>query len=162
MLCKQDSTCAKSALCRCPHPRPRSDFRAQYLFHRSNFDTGSLSGFVIAFLKWRDRNTESGIKACTWLREISSCSCLTVLPSPAWLLLNKMCIPLFRALYICQRHHFHPAGRRRTKVWLVDRCKCEWCVPIYKGGDGETFPRSDAVFSSVCIAAYVHYSTNHL
>ena len=33
----------------------------------------------------------SGIKACTWLREISSCSCLTVLPGPAWVLLNKIC-----------------------------------------------------------------------
>ena len=28
-------------------------------------------------------------KACMWLREISSCSCLTDLPGPAWLLLNK-------------------------------------------------------------------------
>ena len=26
---------------------------------------------------------------CTWLREISSCSCLTVLPGPAWVLLSK-------------------------------------------------------------------------
>ena len=30
---------------------------------------------------------------------MSSCSCLTVLPGPAWLLLNKLCKPLFRALY---------------------------------------------------------------
>ena len=36
---------------------------------------------------------------CTWLGEISSCSCLTVLPGPAWLLLNKICIPSLRALY---------------------------------------------------------------
>ena len=33
---------------------------------------------------------EIGQKACTWLREISSCSCSTVLPRPAWLLLNKI------------------------------------------------------------------------
>ena len=33
------------------------------------------------------------------MREISSCSCLTVLPGPVWLLLNKIYIPLFRALY---------------------------------------------------------------
>ena len=46
-----------------------------------------------------DSCTELGIKACTWLREISSCSCLTVVPGPVWLLLNKICIPLFRALY---------------------------------------------------------------
>ena len=48
-------------------------------------------------------NTEPGIKACMWLREISSCSCLTVLPERAWLLLNKICIPLFRALYNMSR-----------------------------------------------------------
>ena len=44
--------------------------------------------------------TEPGIKACTWLREISSCYCLIILPGPACLLLNKICIPLFRALYV--------------------------------------------------------------
>ena len=27
---------------------------------------------------------------CTWLGEISSCSCFTVLPGPAWVLLNKI------------------------------------------------------------------------
>ena len=27
----------------------------------------------------------------TWLREISSCSCLTFLPGPAWVLLSKIC-----------------------------------------------------------------------
>ena len=43
--------------------------------------------------------TEAGIKACTWLREMSSCSCLTVLPGPAWLLLNKICTPFSRSLY---------------------------------------------------------------
>ena len=31
------------------------------------------------------------------MQETSSCSCLTVVPGPAWLLLNKICIPLFRA-----------------------------------------------------------------
>ena len=40
------------------------------------------------------------IKVCTWLREISSCSCLTVLPGPAWVLLSKTCKPLFAPLYI--------------------------------------------------------------
>ena len=28
-----------------------------------------------------------------------ACSCLTVLPGPAWLLLNKICIPFSRSLY---------------------------------------------------------------
>ena len=39
--------------------------------------------------------TKPGIKVYMWLREFSSCSCLTVLPGPAWLLLNKIFIPLF-------------------------------------------------------------------
>ena len=52
--------------------------------------------------------TGPGIKACTWLREISSCSCLTVLPGPAWLLLNK--ISDFKSAYLysgpCMSHQF--------------------------------------------------------
>ena len=43
--------------------------------------------------------TEGVIKVCTWLREISSCSCLTVLPGPAWVLLIKTCSPLLTPLY---------------------------------------------------------------
>ena len=37
-------------------------------------------------------------KGFTWLREISACSCLTVLPGPAWVLLGKTCKPLFTPL----------------------------------------------------------------
>ena len=40
------------------------------------------------------------MKVCTWLRQISSCSCLTVLPGPAWVLLSKTYKPLFTPLYI--------------------------------------------------------------
>ena len=36
----------------------------------------------------------------TWLREVSSCSCLTYLPGPAWVLLSKICKDFFSALYI--------------------------------------------------------------
>ena len=56
--------------------------------------------FWIVRAVWSGLHTEPGIKACTWLREISSCSCLTIMPGPAWLLLNKICVPLFWALYI--------------------------------------------------------------
>ena len=35
--------------------------------------------------------TEMKFNLCTWFGEISSCSCLTVLPGPAWVLLNKIC-----------------------------------------------------------------------
>ena len=33
------------------------------------------------------------------MREISSCSCLTFLPGPAWVLLSKICKGFFSALY---------------------------------------------------------------
>ena len=47
-------------------------------------------------IQWRSiQSKEGAIKVCTWLREISSCSCLTVLPGPAWVLLSKTCKPLF-------------------------------------------------------------------
>ena len=36
-------------------------------------------------------HTEMRFNLCTWLGEISSCSCLTVLPGPAWVLPNKIC-----------------------------------------------------------------------
>ena len=42
--------------------------------------------------------TERQIKVCTWLREISSSSCLTVLPGPAWVLCSKTCKPFFAPL----------------------------------------------------------------
>ena len=35
----------------------------------------------------------------TWLRDISSWSCLTFLPGPAWVLLSKICKYFFSALY---------------------------------------------------------------
>ena len=47
-------------------------------------------------------NTGIGQKACTWLREIYSCSCLTLLPGPAWVLLNNICMPFSRSLYTWQ------------------------------------------------------------
>ena len=37
--------------------------------------------------------TEAPEKACTWLGEMSSCSCLTSLPDPAWVLLRKIYKP---------------------------------------------------------------------
>ena len=43
--------------------------------------------------------TEPRMSLGTWLREISSCSCLTFLPGPAWVLLSKICKDFFSALY---------------------------------------------------------------
>ena len=43
------------------------------------------------FLSLTGQITEMRFIFCTWLGEISSCSCLTVLPDPAWVLLNKIC-----------------------------------------------------------------------
>ena len=39
--------------------------------------------------------TEKNKKACTWLQEFCSCSCLTALPGLAWVLLSKIYIPFF-------------------------------------------------------------------
>ena len=38
--------------------------------------------------------------ACMWLREVCSCSCLTALSGPAWVLLSKICLPSSRSLYL--------------------------------------------------------------
>ena len=37
---------------------------------------------------------------CTWFNEICSCSCLHVLPGPAWVLLSKIYKPFMGSLYI--------------------------------------------------------------
>ena len=50
--------------------------------------------------------TERQIKVSTRLHEISSCSCLSVLPGPAWVLLNKICKPLFAPQYLLCSHCF--------------------------------------------------------
>ena len=62
---------------------------------------GDLDHFLCQSFKYY---TERQIKVCTWLRDISSCSCLNFMPGPAWLLLNKICTPLFRALYKNQHY----------------------------------------------------------
>ena len=46
-------------------------------------------------LQWKSGNksacTEMRFNLGTWFGEMSSCYCLTVLPGPAWVLLNKIC-----------------------------------------------------------------------
>ena len=81
---------------------------------RSNFWLGATNSRLFR----HEVCTEGEIKVCTWLREISSCSCLTVLPGPAWVLLSKTYKPLFPPLYTyyyicclhpstCEKHDFH-------------------------------------------------------
>ena len=43
--------------------------------------------------------TEALEMVCTWLREISSCSCLTLPLGPAWVLLSKIYKPFLGSLY---------------------------------------------------------------
>ena len=57
--------------------------------------------------------TEGKIKVCTWLREISSCSCLTELPGPARVLLSKTNKPLLTPLY-CIHRSSQPIETRLT------------------------------------------------
>ena len=57
----------------------------------------------------------SAKKMVTRLREISSCSCLTTLPDPAWVLLSKVCIHFTRVLqnykHLCIQH---------KNIWLIN------------------------------------------
>ena len=48
------------------------------------------------------------MKVCTWLREMCSCSFLTVLPGHAWVLLSKTYKPLFTPLYLVYQGYFYP------------------------------------------------------
>ena len=67
--------------------------------------------------------TEHPENVCMWLREISSCSCLTVLPGPAWVLLSKIYTLFPGALYIVYLRRQDASSRLvllsflRIKVW---------------------------------------------
>ena len=52
----------------------------------------------------QDATTELPNMVCMWLWEICSCSCLSVLPGPAWVLLSKIYKPFSGALYTCCHH----------------------------------------------------------
>ena len=75
---------------------------------------GMLFSSVITFMSVSDigavvdvalmRSTEPRKSLGTWLREISSCSCLTFLPGPAWVLLSKICKDFFSALFRYTRY----------------------------------------------------------
>ena len=45
------------------------------------------------------------------MQEISSCSCFTFLPGPAWLLLNKSCTPFGQSLYMLGQREACCLGR---------------------------------------------------
>ena len=64
-------------------------------------------------------HTERQIKVCTWLREISSWSCLTVLSGPVWILLSKTCKPLFAPLYSLSSSCSYPAPHRSVIHFTV-------------------------------------------
>ena len=49
------------------------------------------SGVHLHYIHLKGNSTEPRKSLGTWLREISSCSSLTFLPGPAWVLLSKIC-----------------------------------------------------------------------
>ena len=92
----------------------------------------SLAYFL--FNRVTRRDTEPRKKVCTWLREICFCSCLTVLPGPAWVLLSKTNKPLFSPLY----NFFF----RQLLEYL------QWCFFVY----WTKFPTSTANEKSRCVS----------
>ena len=91
-----------------PPPPPHQQQQAQAPPHQGSISTASspsegLSQKVSAKVLGTQctlhcSRTEIGKRVCAWLREICSCSWITVLPGPAWLLLNKICTPFSRCL----------------------------------------------------------------
>ena len=54
------------------------------------------------------------------MREISSRSCLTVLPGPAWPLLNKICTPFSRSLCMSHGHSLSFFINQHVNLSLLD------------------------------------------
>ena len=79
------------------------------VFHQDRFyGTQPRRGFkqpfgtfhvFVRLRSWTRDPTEPRKSLGTWLREMSSYSCLTFLPGPAWVLLSKICKDFFTALY---------------------------------------------------------------
>ena len=102
---------------------------------------------------------------CTWFGEISSCSCLTVLPGPAWLLLNKIFIPLFRTLYnrysvysrslsLWTAFFYRNFGFQPLSRFLICPCGCADCRP------GRQFSNCDDAAPSFLLC-FSYYSSSH-
>ena len=66
--------------------------------------------------------TEAPEKACTWLGEISSCSCITFLPCPAWVLLSKIYKQFLGSLYLPASFPLALSGRD-MRAALIEREK---------------------------------------
>ena len=120
--------------------------------------------------------TERQIKVCTWLREISSCSCLTALSGPAWVLLSKTCTPLFAPLYKiieyrrvrrflesqsgnlrrrCDDHATSPTSRLSRSVEERGICWRRRCS-LYRN-DGDRFARTVADQRNRCRPHYLGF-----
>ena len=61
--------------------------------------------------------------ACTWLGEISTCSCLTALPGPAWVLLSKICKPFAGSLYKMMAAYF-------MDEYISKKTEFNWIIKI--------------------------------
>ena len=81
---------------------------------------------------WQSRReyltrTEIRFNLCTWLGEISSCSCLTVLPGPAWVLLKSVKIKFHLCMW-------------PSLTAYKNRC-CRWRVHSLAGWRNSATPR---------------------
>ena len=93
--------------------------RAHFPVAVSHFITFTFEG------NWRKTCTEPNKKACTWLREFCSCSCLTALPGLAWVLLSKIYISFCSPLY-----NPHKGRERELRLsWSIINRGCPTEVP---------------------------------
>ena len=75
-------------------------------------------------------NTEMRFILCTWFGEFCSCCSLTVLPGPAWVLLNWICKELISSLYLYTVGCFSiPQQPGRQFNWLFVSPKVGWPRP---------------------------------
>ena len=71
---------------------------------REQADLGATADLGTRFQYSLLTNKLSFQKACTWLQEFFSCSCLCALPGLAWVLLSKIYIPFCSPLYRARKY----------------------------------------------------------
>ena len=57
---------------------------------------------------------------CMWFGDICYCSCLSVLPCPAWVLLSYVCKPFFYILYRARNNGLYVVGRMLQASWAEE------------------------------------------
>ena len=98
--------------------------------------------------------TEPRKSLCTWLREIVSCSCLTFLPGPLWVLLRQICKDFFSASVHNGQINLYENIKSYQLLLSTQSCGAANCT----NASAETNPCLTGI--GLIISRFLHSTTN--